>query len=192
MRAQILLQVGELNYEASHGVCCILHPGGFTGLDPLMVTGGRGQETRPQQAARPNIILGDFRWALSCLLFQILSHHGQSSDGQSRGLDCQKHTQNLATSPHHSCSWLDRCQRLPGTPAPSPTACLPCSMGGGYENGNLAYCTVCQHLQTPCLPACPPSLPIPATLNSWPFPRATLRALECSFQMSPPGGVGRW
>lgn len=78
MQAQILLQVGELNYEASHGICCILHPGGFAGLDPLMGTGGRGQETCPQQTARPNTILGNFRWALSCLLFQILSHQGRS------------------------------------------------------------------------------------------------------------------
>lgn len=39
--AQCLLQVGELNNKTLHRVCCILHPGGFTGLDPYT---GPGRE----------------------------------------------------------------------------------------------------------------------------------------------------
>lgn len=44
--AQCLLQAGELNDKTLHGVCCILQPGGFTGLDPHAGPGREGREDR--------------------------------------------------------------------------------------------------------------------------------------------------
>lgn len=43
--ARGLLQVGELNNETQHGVCCILHPGGLTAFEAYTGPGGKGEKT---------------------------------------------------------------------------------------------------------------------------------------------------
>ena len=119
--AQCLLQVGELNHKATHGVCRVLHPGSFASFDPYTRPGGEGRDDmKPDltgqlcQSLFWGLLLGLERSSLDVNTFyRYEATTGRALMANLAGCT-MRGTLRIQPPPHHLGPCLDSCHSLPG------------------------------------------------------------------------------